>query len=340
MNKIILSFDYEIYFDGSNAYQQLLLKTNRILKIAESYNVKLVFFIDVLYIVKLEEFELYHVSKLIKDQVFEIKSKGHELQFHFHPHWLNSVYDSENELWLIDDSEFSYSDLIDKYGINIANEYFEKSYDQFRSYFNVTSSTFRAGGLSINKYQKEFIQILQKNGFVFDSSVLPDLLLKGKNLVIDHTHTPQKDQWKIDSDTGFFKASTKQENCLTEIPIMTVDSSKISIFKRILTSFKYRLSRLIHDRKISDVVVHKMIDLNFDSSHYPVSITFDKSSKSDIILLKHFTHEYFSGQYNVMCILSHPKSLKDISFDVFDRYIAWCKQHSTKYKFIVYKDLI
>lgn len=340
MNKIILSFDYEIYFDGSNAYQQLLHKTNRILKIAETFDVKLVFFIDVLYIVKLEEFDLHHISKLIKEQVLVIKSKGHELQFHFHPHWLNTVYDRENESWLINETEFSYSDLIDKYGIESANEYFEKSYEYFKRYFNVTSFTFRAGGLSINKFQNEYIQLLQKNEFIFDSSVLPDLLLKGKNMVIDHTGTPQKDKWKIDAESGFFKASNKSDNCLTEIPIMTVNSSKIGIVKRAFISFKYRLSRLMVEQKKSEISAHKMIDLNFESSHYPVSVTFDKSSRSDIILLKHFTKEYFSNQFNVMCILSHPKSLKESSFDVFEQYIEWCMQRPTKYEFIVYKDLI
>ena len=40
MRKIILSFDYEIYFDGKNNYQSLISNTHEILKIADRHSIK------------------------------------------------------------------------------------------------------------------------------------------------------------------------------------------------------------------------------------------------------------------------------------------------------------
>ena len=69
MNKIILSFDYEIYFDGSNHLEALLENTNKILASARQNKSKLVFFIDIFYLIKLEENGLFlHCNKL-KDQI-------------------------------------------------------------------------------------------------------------------------------------------------------------------------------------------------------------------------------------------------------------------------------
>lgn len=340
MNKVILSFDYEIYFDGSNDYDQLIRKTNEILRIAESRNIKLVFFVDVLYMVKLEEFGLTGIAEQLKTQILDIKSKGHELQFHFHPHWLNAIYEIENERWLIDSTEFSYSDLIDKYGLERANAYFNEAYNSFKNYFQTESFSYRAGGLSINKYQNELIQLLVDHSFKIDSSVLPNLLLKGKSLTIDHRQTPLKDKWKIDAQSGFFVESSEQSAGLTEVPIMAVDKSKISLFKRIFVSLNYRLSRILSGNKSTEALTNRMIDLHFETTQYPISITFDKSSKSDTLLMKHFTREFFSTGFGIMCILSHPKSFRESSFEVFDEFVAWCKRHPSKYQIVSFKDIV
>lgn len=326
MNKIILSFDYEIYFDGGNNYNALLENSSRILQIARNKNVKLVFFIDVLYLVKLEENGLHNAYELISGQVREMAAAGHELQFHFHPHWINAKYHSNTNNWEFDKTEYSFSDIQNKYGKDVARENFNLAYKKFKDYFGKVSAAYRSGGLSINQNQRELIDLLLENNFKYDSSVMPGLKITGNYLNIDHTSYPKKNTWKIDSEKGFFTESTSRAEYLTEVPVMSVENNKINIFKRAYTSLFYRLYSVAGSKAGNES--GKPFDLEIKETIYPTSITFDKSTFADILLLKHFTDEYFDLNNSLMCILSHPKSYLDQSYKVFEKYLEWIKRKS------------
>jgi hypothetical protein len=83
----------------------------------------------------------------------------------------------------------------------------------------------------------------------------------------------------------------------------------------------------------------KPFDLEIKETTYPASITFDKSTIGDIVLLKHFTQEYFDINNTTMCILSHPKSYLDQSYSVFDKYLLWLKNNSNRFRVIGFTDL-
>lgn len=325
MNKVILSFDYEIYFDGGNNYEALIENTEKILSLSKKNDTKLVFFIDVLYLVKLEENNLSKAWSVLKNQVSEMSSAGHELQFHFHPHWINAVYDSKSDQWQFDKTEYSFSDIKNKYGIESARRSFNSAYQKFKDYFGKESCAYRSGGLSINESQNNLIDLLLDNDFKYDSSVMPGLKISGKYLNVDHTKYPNKNIWKIDSDSGFFE-ECKNDKCLIEVPVMSIQNSKINIFKRAYTSLFYRLYSVAGSKAGKES--GKPFNLEIEDTLYPTSITFDKSTLPDIVLLKHFTDVYFSLDNSVMCILSHPKSYLDQSYKVFENYLQWIKAKS------------
>lgn len=336
MKRVILSFDYEIYFDGKNNYETLLQNTERILEIASRHQVQLVFFIDIAYLVKLESSGQDNAFISIKNQILKMLDDGHELQYHYHPHWINAEYLADTNSWKFDKTEYSFSNMVDKYGIEKSKEDFTSVYKFFRNLTNRDSIAFRAGGLAINNYQSEFIGLLLENGFKFDSSLMPGLKMKGMYLFIDHSMIQKKETWKISPEQGFFSESENKKYELTEIPILTIDKSKIDVFSRIVTSLRYRLFHFLSPKRKQ--YLGGTFDHGITESVFPTSITFDGSGKADIIIMKHFTRAAFRQGKQLLCLLSHPKSFQMESFTLFENYIRWLKSKATL-RIIGFKDL-
>jgi hypothetical protein len=100
MISIILTLDYEIYGDGSgDVKQDMIIPTNRILKICDKYEAKLTLMFEVLEYLAFKREEKndtlklnYSPSKEIEKQARQIVKKGHDVQLHLHPQWINAKY--------------------------------------------------------------------------------------------------------------------------------------------------------------------------------------------------------------------------------------------------------
>jgi hypothetical protein len=322
MKKILLTFDYEIYFDGANHFNKLIEHTSRLLDVAFSRKAKLVFFIDILYLVKLEESGQTDAFENVKKQVLQMGEQGHEIQLHYHPHWINAKHDRETDSWTFDRTEYSFSGMIEKYGTQAAISQFNTANSKFIEYFGISSSAFRAGGLSIQNNQDTLIGLLLDNRYIYDSSVMPGLRMKGKYIENDHSGSPGKSGWLIDKKSGFFSETGSGPQVLREIPVMTVKAHTINPLKRVLASLEYRLNGIFSKAPPIRKESGKPIDLEVKESSYPLTITFDKSNLRDIILLKHYSIAYLERN-DIMCMLSHPKSFLEPSFFLFDKYLKW-----------------
>lgn len=340
MNKVILSFDYEIYFDGTQNYERLLSKTDGILQIAKKHGNKLVFFIDIFYLIKLEENGLNDVYYQLNNQIQQILQNGHDIEYHFHPHWINSKYEKETSSWIFDPSEYSLSDIINKYGNDYASEYFNKGIKKMETAYGYIPCAYRSGGLSINQNQSDLIQLLIDNKFKYDSSVLPGLFMDGIYIHSDHTNAPKAPWWKISIDSGFLNESKNLASSLIEIPIMSIKKNALPLYKKILTSLRYRVTKMFNSiiYKNKELIGHTL-NLGIKNIKKPNTITFDKSSIQDILLFKVFTSNYFNSEITIMCVLSHPKSFYKQSFQVFESYLKWLNNHKKKYIVSGFKDL-
>lgn len=341
MNRIILSFDYEIYFDGSNRLDSLIQNTDEILKSAKKSNSKLVFFIDIYYLIKLEEYGLSSHFDKLRNQILEMIDKGHEIQYHLHPHWINAQYNKDKDLWKYDQLEYSFNDIIKIYGKTFAYDKFNKGVNKMKEWFAYKPMAYRAGGLSIDQNQGELLELLIENKFEYDSSVMPGLYLQGKFIHIDHRSAPKKAIWNVD-DTFLSESKTSSiDSSIKEIPVMTINKFDIPLSDRIMTSLKYRaISAIIAKDDSLLENIGRPFDLEINQSTYPISITFDKSKLADILLLKYFTKTYFKKNANIMCILSHPKSFLNQSFEVFNTYLNWVDKNRNKYIFSGFSDIL
>src|SRR5690606_25811383 len=98
---LILTFDYELYGDGSgDVFQHMIDPTNRILSVCDENNIKTTIFFEVLEYLKIKkEWEAGNQMGYIKNPVEAIKIQlqeaarnGHDIQLHVHPQWVNAKF--------------------------------------------------------------------------------------------------------------------------------------------------------------------------------------------------------------------------------------------------------
>ena len=121
MNKKIvfaLTLDYELMGNGSGDIYELMIEpTDNFLKICDEYNIKSTIFFEVVEYWKIKEaFNKGILHNYKTDPTLEIEKqlqnavkKGHDIQLHIHPQWLNAKF--INGKWVVDDKLHRLPDL-------------------------------------------------------------------------------------------------------------------------------------------------------------------------------------------------------------------------------------
>ena len=100
---VLLTFDYELFLSESGSPDLSLFQpTRRLISLFKKYQVKAVFFIDILCYYRMLEIEAEKDNReKFAAQVQELLINGHSVELHLHPHWLDAVY--KNGIWDLSD---------------------------------------------------------------------------------------------------------------------------------------------------------------------------------------------------------------------------------------------
>ena len=107
MLNIIITIDYEIFGGGGGDVKKHIIKpTNKILEICDKYSVPLTIMFEVNEYHKFVEYESelvrdtgYSPAQEMKDQILNAYSRGHDVQLHIHPQWVDAEY--KNSKWIM-----------------------------------------------------------------------------------------------------------------------------------------------------------------------------------------------------------------------------------------------
>ncbi len=225
---IFITIDYELFFGSyiGNLEKSLINPTNKLLKILDKHNIKVSFFIDSGYIIKLNEYrEKYNVlekdyQKII-NQIDIINKKGHDIQLHIHPHWEDSYFNGFK--WVMNTSRYRLSQYKE-------NEIYDIVYRYKKILTNIVGEhkvfSFRAGGWCLQPFDK-LKKAFKKNNIWLDSTVF----YGGKNKSITHyfdfSKSPQKSIWKFEDNP----LSENKNGFFTEIPISSYKVSPLFFWK-------------------------------------------------------------------------------------------------------------
>ncbi|MFC5446796.1 polysaccharide deacetylase family protein [Paenibacillus aestuarii] len=305
--KILLTFDYEIFFKKSGTFENCIQNpVDDLISFFEKHTIGATFFVDVLYYLRLiEHEETKHTAELLKSQLQKLVRAGSRIEPHLHPHWLDAVY--INGRW-----EFPH---YKRYRLQSLNE--SEIYELFSRSCRILEEiasevepgykimSYRAGGWCIQPFElmkKSFAEC----GVKVDSSVAP--AIKGESSVhyFDFTHVQPVNHYFFDKDPA--QLETKGE--FVEVPITTF---KCSFFAKVLRKIKNKF----HRNELLQYGDGSGIPLTSVSRFLPTyeMVSLERTHPDDLRrVIKRLKQD-------VVNIISHPKGLSQMSFKCLNQLV-------------------
>lgn len=303
-SKILLTFDYEIFLGKkSGTLQKCIIEpTKMLIDVFDRTNIKSTFFIDVLYYQRLlnENNRTRKEAELLKDQLKLLVKKGHRIELHLHPHWLNAKY--ENGEWIFETYKnyrlhnLSKNDIKELfvYAVQVLNSIAREVKGDYRVL------AFRAGGLCVQPFAQLF-EAFKITEIQYDSSVAPGLRASGLNHNYDFTSLNHSTEIYRFSDNV---CKPEEDGIFTEVPITTV---KKKFIEKIIDKFWNALNETYGDGE--PMIIDSSMDRNFISrlrrlpSSYVTTLNLDGTSFFTI------RRQIAKNPKNHLVFISHPKLL-------------------------------
>lgn len=317
--QVILTFDYELFF-GTNtgSVQKCMIEPgNRLLAIAKKHQIPLVFFVDVGFLIKLNQYKdqfpaLNADLEQIKAQLKEMEALNCEIQLHIHPHWEKSFYDGEK--WIIvTDGSYKLSDFPDTEAEAIVRKY----HDFLSGLTKKKITTYRAGGWCIQPF-KQIEKVFRELGIMKDSTVFPGGKFESEHYRFDFTNVlPFENPYRFQSDV----TQVDPNGYFLEIPISSWEFSPLFYWRL------YILGRL-------NPKDHKMIG---DGSFLA-----QPGRKKSVLLNRTWNHVSSDGYYasqlmkqaacykarkaQTFVVIGHPKGMTNYSLKRLESFVSNTKR--------------
>ena len=316
---LFLTFDYELPLGGWTVSPEaaLIEPTRQILALCEKLQVRAVFFVDVLSLIRFRELENDSFEQSVRQQLTEIVKQGHDIQLHLHPHWFtscfeNGIYKPSKNFRLADFNETEITGMVVQ-GIDYLTEV-AKQVDS-----DYTCLAFRAGGFNLENSPLIF-KILAENGIRIDSSLCHGYYFASDISTVDYTDLPNQSNWFFEN--GQYKAPTTSG--IYEIPIAGKGKSvfemptfsKAKFYKNRMPENRGKIihieNKLSVRQKLRKALSSRM--LSFDN--YTCSVHFLISVLNDNI-------KRFQRQEEInLAIISHPKAMDWYNYQLMEDFIV------------------
>lgn len=198
---IIFTLDYEIHGNGSGDFKNwAYFPTSRMLEIFDTYGAKLTIMAEMGHYWAMKKYkdlfseEIYLFESQLKNAI----ERGHDVQLHFHPQWIDARY--EDGEWHLDFSRRTIERLCNNY--DEAFFYLKKGKNELQNMLTPINPDyqcvcFRAGYLQMQP-SENIIKALADAGFLSDSSVQKGTIAYDDLRVLDYSSAFSKYRpWKI-----------------------------------------------------------------------------------------------------------------------------------------------
>ena len=326
--KIFLTYDYELFFgETTGSVSKCLLEpTRKLLNLSKKEGIKMVFFVDVGYLIKMEEFafkypELTDELVAVKAQIRDMIDEGHDVQLHVHPHWEKSIYNGEK--WVINvNGAYKLADFpIDE---------IERILSSYKYYLDNLigrkTIAFRAGGWCVQPFHL-LKNSFKKLGLKIDSSVFPGGKFFSPEYNFDFTDAPMKSEYSFEDDVCLENDS----GSFLEYPIASWQYSPFFYWRLYIMG---RLNPTKHKMWgdgsfLAQPGRKKAVLTNFTWNH----VSTDGYYASQLVKIEmKFSKE---GRENLV-IIGHPKSMTTYSFEKLSEFVHSFKN---KHQFITFEQL-
>src|SRR5574344_888427 len=303
--KIILSYDYELFFfdKSGTVMNTLIIPTNRLMDAMESKNLFGNFFIDVLMIKMLKK-NHDNQSKsdlsLIEEQLRNIVKRGHRIELHLHPHWIDAKYNGDGTWDFSNFSHYSLASLNKKDILKMFEEgvcYLNSIGSEIENNYKVCA--FRAGGWAVQPFVNLKYAFL-KTGIKIDSSAASGMHNIHKDYQFDFRNIPNKCFYTFEDDV-----CKEEDGSFIEVPISSIHRNVFDMltdkFVRLTSSSLNRITDGTHLRSYDNKEKRRKLNVSKFSCTSRNMFTFSFSYSFN--LLCHFLFD----NKNITCFIDHPK---------------------------------
>ncbi len=323
---IFITLDYELFFaDFSGSVENSIIRpTNALTSIADHFMIKLNFFVDAGYLVRLKHYkdrypQLQKDYDLITDQIRTLSQNGHDIQLHIHPHWEDTDYDGTQ--WQMDTSRYRIHAFSKEETMDIVTRYKEA----LTELVGDRVFAYRAGGWCIQPFT-HLKEALKANKIWLDSTLYEGGYKKNSTHYFDFHNLPQKTFWRFESDplievkNGYF----------AEVPISSTTVSPLFYIRyALLRKFAKDAHRIMGDGK--GVGREGKDNLEMLTKFTPAVASIDGYR---ISYLQRTLNEYikYSDKENFVA-MGHPKAQTPYSLNGLHKFFA---DNHTKHHFTTY----
>ncbi|TDF35073.1 hypothetical protein EYS14_22110 [Alteromonadaceae bacterium M269] len=220
---IQLTLDYELFGDGTgDVYREQIIPTNHLMDICELYGAKLTVYFEYGQYLAFDKYSglndyFKSANQAILEQLKQLVSRGHDVQFHLHPTWLDASY-TEEKGFILNKNLYDITFLAEDSIVEILRDgkgFLERNLKPIKPDYRCLS--FRAGAWSARDSRK-LISALLKAGYRIDSTVAKGAHLKSGYGSFDFRKASDRPYWYAKED--ICKESIDKDSIL-ELPILT-----------------------------------------------------------------------------------------------------------------------
>lgn len=326
MINIFLTFDYELPLGGvaKNYADSLFQPTEELLQMAQSLNVPITLFADILSYVRFEQLGFQSYAEPFKAQIQQALQMGHDVQLHLHPHWLKTKIEADH---FNPDSRFAlgnYTDTEIEHFIKMGVESLTQMAQSVHPSYQCVA--FRAGGYNLTLKNEVILPLLEQNGIRFDSSMAHGYYFWSELSHVDYRKLPNQGNWLLDQ--------TK----ILEIPIATKPKSLFEV----PTFLKLRIlkDRAVHRGKM----IHEATEVPWKekwnmmgASRMLTVDNFTYSPKYLNSILEYHLKKYSDSKDIHLALIGHPKSMGPYSLQLLKQFVKDTQdKHGSQVRFVTF----
>lgn len=318
MKKILLTLDYELFGNGSgDVFKHIIEPTEKILSIAEKYNARLTIFFEVIEYWQLKnEWNKGNTMgyaenpiDAIENQIRQAVSKGHDVQLHLHPQWVDAVW--KDGKWYVNENDWRLGGY-EKEGEYSLMGLFKKGKQTLEEMIKPLKADYvcnmvRAGGYCVQPSDR-IVDVMRETGFHYDSSVHPGGIETGRRQFFDFTQFPD--------NVGLWHCGRSVEEIVSKSDIIELPIAGLNIMRVRKFLSIGRIVALMNNKTNSKETLEAKT--SGGSRISKISYFFGRECQTwDYCLLPKSLHKSFMRKIirqkdrNVFVLVGHPKSLFD-----------------------------
>jgi peptidoglycan/xylan/chitin deacetylase (PgdA/CDA1 family) len=324
---LLHTFDYELFLGPRSGSPQdcVLESTEKIVEVLDAFNQKGIFFVDTLWLVRLNEVRSQHASaakdwEAIATQLKTLFKSGHYVFPHLHPHWLEAKYLPELNQWDLSDLTYYTFAACSQERQALC---FDQSVEVLRMILGEAWKPlgYRAGGWSIQPFE-HFKPCFEKHGTKYDFSVLPGFWTDFGPQSFDFSRSRADRPYAFANDP----LVEVTNGAFVEFPISVIPGNKEDFIQKTWRRIMYRTGAGKSSGKGIGVLV-------WPNPTYPQAASLNESHEMAAIelmalpILKRYLRLLEHNKF--MQFISHPKMVSPHNLSTLRRFL---RKASKKYQ--------